>query len=254
MRTINYNINGVVVRIQDANEEDLQRCGFRSDSATNAAAQLDIKNSELGMQCDWSLTPSETLKYYIDVEKFAQQQRSFPAAKQGAFNQALGKKTKNILDATGGWGNDALLMCSQGYSVMLCERNPVMALLLLDAMRRLASTSWVRQNQISVPQIIQGDAIKFLHSNLFNPDLFDSAYLDPMYPAKRKKSAAVNKHMYLLKKMIGADADSVDLLKASLCSGIARTIVKRPSYADPLVTNPSDRFSSKLVSYDVYLR
>jgi 16S rRNA (guanine1516-N2)-methyltransferase len=75
-----------------------------------------------------------------------------------------------------------------------------------------------------------------------------------MFPVKRKKSAAVNKYMQLLQKMIGADADAVDLLKASLQSGIVRTIVKRPGYAEPLIKNPSDRFSSKLVSYDVYLR
>lgn len=254
MRKSNYNINGAIVRVSCINEDDLVWCGFNSHSRTSAPAELEIFDTELGLQCHWFRTSSDTLKYYIDVEKFAQQQRSFPAPKQGAFNQALGKKNKNILDATGGWGNDALLMCTQGYTVTLCERSPVMALLLMDAMRRLGRTHWARQNQVTVPTVVFTDAIEFLQSNSIKLDQFDSVYLDPMFPEKRKKSAAVNKYMQLLQKMIGADADAVDLLKASLQSGIVRTIVKRPSYAEPLIRNPSDRFSSKLVSYDVYLR
>ena len=80
----------------------------------------------------------------------------------------------------------------------------------------------------------------------------DCVYLDPMYPPKRKKSAIANKNMQFLQWLLKPDLDSLPLLKAALDSN-SRVVVKRPIYADPLLASPQQRFSSKLVHYDVYL-
>jgi len=201
---------------------------------------------------EWQRNDTRPLSLFIDVERFALRQKSFPAAKQGAFNQALGRQSRCIFDATGGWGSDALLMCSQGYQVTIIERNPVMALLLKDAMQRLASTDWAKTNSVSIPVVIEGDAINLLSDTKLAADC---VYLDPMFPPKRKKSAAPNKNIQFLKWLVGQDSDADELLKASLQAAYPRIVVKRPDFAPPLLpdkVNPAIRFSSKLVHYDVY--
>ncbi len=202
-----------------------------------------------GLQLIWNRPGALSLKYHVDFEKLVLQQRSFPAPKQGAFNQALGKKTKSVVDATGGWGGDAMLMCMQGYRVILIERLPLMAALLDDAFSRLASSQWVAKNEIIVPQVLCGDAAELLPQ--FEA-MADCIYLDPMFPAKKKKKAATNKQMQLLQWLAGADDDASQLAEIAKQT-FPRLAVKRPDYAEPLIANPDAQFSSKLVHYDVYL-
>ena len=214
---------------------------------------LYISNSDQGLVLSWNKAGEKPLKFHLDFVKIAKQVRSFPAPKQGAFNQALGKKTKTIIDATGGWGGDSLLMSLQGYDVVLIERIPIMATLLTDAFDRLSSyladSPWVNENQFVVPKVICGNALPVLQQNHLNADCI---YLDPMFPPKRKKSAATNKQMQLLQWLAGADDDASELA-AYAAANYIRLVVKRPDYAEPLLLNPTVQFSSKLVHYDVYL-
>lgn len=206
--------------------------------------------SNQGLSLLWQRPDQSSLSYHLDFVKTAKQLRSFPAPKQGAFNQALGKKTKTVIDATGGWGGDALLMCLQGYQVTIIERQAVMAVLLSDAFARLAKSDWFIDNGVSAPVVINANAFDVLNHQDIKADC---VYLDPMFPAKRKKSAAVNKQMQLLQELVGEDADAADVLDSALNNGYARAAVKRPHYAESLLRSPDTQFSSKLVHYDVYL-
>jgi len=228
---------------------------FESLEATGKT-DLELIADDSGLRLLWNRRvglsyTDEPLAYFIDVAKFAKQMRSYPAPKQGAFNQALGKKSRHIIDATGGWGGDALLMCAQGYQVTLLERQPIMAVMLSDAMSRLSGTVWARDNDVVVPTVVKVDSIHALRNVASKADCI---YLDPMFPPKKKKSAAVNKNMQLLQWLVGEDRDSTALLGAAIVGGAARIVVKRPDHAEPLKAKPSVRFSSKLVHYDVYLR
>ena len=190
---------------------------------------------------------------FIDVDGFIEQQKTYPAPKQGAFNQALGKKTSRIIDATCGWGGDSLLMCAQGYSVSMIERNPLMVLLLKDAMQRLSKTIWASKHSVIIPDVIAANAIDWFSANSSHGECI---YLDPMFPLKRKKSAATNKYMQFLQWLVGQDQDADRLLSAAIAHGSGRVAVKRPDYAAPLMQDllePDVRFSSKLIHYDVYL-
>lgn len=217
--------------------------------------ELILRATDSGIELEWyQVNNTKPLKYHIDVEQFASAQKTFPAPKQGAFNQSLGKRSRHIIDATGGWGADTLLMCAQGYKVTLIERNPLMALLLRDAMDRLAKTVWARSHNVSIPQVLAGDAIEILTSESI---IADCVYLDPMFPSKKKKSAAVNKNMQLLQWLLAADQDADRLLQAALNNGSARVAVKRPDYAQVLLADsiqPTTQFFSKLVHYDVYIK
>ena len=244
-------VDGLFVEVQNAGfHSDLKAFCNLHQSSRAGAPQLRLFAGIDGLHCEWLQKHAKPLKYHIDVVKFVQQQRSYPAAKQGALNQALGRKTKHILDATAGWGGDAFLMCAQGYTVTVIERNPIMALLLKDAMQRLAQTEWAQDNQVSVPAVIHVDAISFLLDQRVG---FDCIYLDPMFPPKRKKSAAVNKRLKLLQWMVGEDDDAGHLLTSALKCPCARVVVKRPDNAEPLLVAPSLQYSSKLIHYDVYL-
>lgn len=190
------------------------------------------------------------INYQLDYASNITLLKSLPAPKQGAFNQALGKKTKAVLDVTGGWGGDALLMAAQGYRVHIMERNQLMALLLQDAFERLARFVAASDLPLIVPTVSCADSILSVSQYV---DGIDCAYLDPMFPPKRKKSAAANKQMQLLQWLIGEDVDAEELISSVAASGVKRIAVKRPSYASPLLKNPAQQFSSKLVHYDVYL-
>jgi len=209
---------------------------------------LELSKESDGLHLSWNKSKEKPLKYHLDFAKLVCQQRSFPAPKQGAFNQALGRKTKSVVDATGGWAGDAMLMCMQGYRVTIIERLPIMAALIEEAFSRLAKCEWAVNNSVLVPKVVCGDARHLL------PQLggAECVYLDPMFPEKKKKKAATNKNMQLLQWLAGTDNDASEVACiAHQC--FQRLAVKRPDYAAPLITKPSVKFSSKLVHYDVYL-
>ena len=225
----------------------------RNDCCVQVDCEVDLilSNTSSGIELTWNKENRKSLSFHIDIHKVIKQLRTFPAPKQGAFNQALGKKTRSIIDATGGWGGDTLLMCTQGYQVTIIERNPIMALLLADAMWRLSRTDWANVNGVFIPKVVNQNAIDYFKAS-DNVNI-DCVYLDPMFPPKKKKSAAVNKQMKLLQWLVGADHDASQLLESVATCGVKRAAVKRPSYAEPLYRKPSTQFSSKLVHYDVYL-
>ena len=232
--------------------------GFIAQHNSNVVGEIESASLLLqakhdGLHLQWNKDGKKPLNFYIDVIKVVNQLRSYPAPKQGAFNQALGKKSQHIIDATGGWGGDALLMCTQGYQVTLLERNPVMALMLKDAMTRLSQTEWAIDNDVVTPKVVLADSVIYFSNNEINESV-DCVYLDPMFPPKKKKKAAVNKQMQLLQWVVGQDLDASSLVESALAAGAPRIAVKRPDYAEPLYRKPSNQFSSKLVHYDVYLQ
>jgi 16S rRNA (guanine1516-N2)-methyltransferase len=186
----------------------------------------------------------------VEIEPRPGEQRSYPAPKQGALAQALGK-SKTVVDATTGWGQDSLFMFRMGFSVLCMERSPVMAALLQDALERLTDSDWVQNLNLAVPKLLQGNAIELLASLDAPPDCI---YLDPMFPPKRKKSALAKKSMQILHELIGQDEDKEQLFAAALQATGKRVVVKSPDYAEPLGGKSQQSFSGKLVRYDVYLK
>lgn len=232
----------------------LQKFISRSDvSHSSVRADLHLQHGDQGLVLNWNQGTQKPLKFQIDYQKELLKHRSFPAPKQGAFNQALGKKTRTVIDATGGWGGDAILMCLQGYEVTIIERLPLMVALIEDGLNRLSKATPFLDGQLSMPKIVCADARDYLSSS---GNHADCVYLDPMFPAKKKKSAASNKNMQLLQWLAGPDLDA-DKVAVAAVERFSRLAVKRPDYARPLaeeiIGKPSTQFSSKLVHYDVYV-
>lgn len=187
----------------------------------------------------------------VEIEPRPGEQRSWPAPKDGALAQAIGRKTKTVVDATTGWAQDSLHLFRMGYSVTCIERCPVMQALLQDAFVRLQQLDWVQRLQLEVPQLLAGDAIQVLAQLPTAPDCI---YLDPMFPPKRKKSALAKKSMHILHSLLGDDADKPALFQAAMQTSAKRVVVKSPDYAEPLGGKPSASYAGKLLRYDVYLK
>ncbi len=187
----------------------------------------------------------------VDVEPRNGEQRSWPAPKDGALAQALGRKTKTVVDATTGWAQDSLHIFRMGYELICIERSPVMAELLTDGFKRLAKEDWMLRLKLEPPRLLQGNAIELLASLEIPPDCI---YLDPMFPPKRKKSALAKKSMMVLRDLLGDDQDKEQLFEAAINAAAKRVVVKSPDYAEPLGGKPDQSFQGKLLRYDVYLK
>lgn len=187
----------------------------------------------------------------VDIEPRNGEQRSWPAPKQGALAKALGRKTRTVVDATTGWGQDCLHIFRMGYEVMCIERSPVMAELLFDGFNRLAEQDWMQKLNLKPPRLLNGNAIDLLTALETQPDCI---YLDPMFPPKRKKSALAKKSMIVLRDLLGDDQDKEQLFAAALSAAGKRVVVKSPDYAEPLGGNPHESFQGKLLRYDVYFK
>lgn len=187
----------------------------------------------------------------VDIAPRNGEQRSWPAPKEGALAQAIGRKTKTVIDATTGWAQDSLHIFRMGYDLQCIERSPIMLALLEDAFKRLEQVDWMQRLDLSAPQLLAGNAIDVLANLEFSPDCI---YIDPMFPPKRKKSALPKKSMLILRDLLGDDLDRESLFDAAFSATAKKVIVKCPDHAEPLGGKPNESFGSKLLRYDVYLK
>ena len=152
-----------------------------------------------------------------------------------------------VFDATAGLGEDSLLLAAAGFSVTMCEGDPVIAALLADGLGRAADDHEL-SGIVGRMSLVEGDSIEILPSLTESPDV---VYLDPMFPA-RTKSAAVKKKFQLLHRLESPCADEASLMDAALAAHPRKIVVKRPIKAPVLAgVRPSHSISGKAVRYDV---
>ena len=152
------------------------------------------------------------------------------------------------IDATAGMGEDSLLLAACGYQVTLYEQNPVIAILLKDALRR-AKKNTVLKDIVSRMQLVEGDSIEHLNKRL---DPVDVIYLDPMFPG-RQKSGLINKKLQLIQKLEPPCSEETALFDAAMAAQPSKIIIKRPlksPYLDERV--PSYSLKGKAIRYDCY--
>ena len=162
--------------------------------------------------------------------------------------RALGARTRTVIDATAGLGQDAFLLACLGYRVTAIERAPVLAVLLRDGLARAAADPVQRNALGDRLCVITGDA-RLLLREMTPPD---AVFLDPMFPPKRRKSALARKEIQIIRRVVGDDPDALELFAVARASARERVVVKRPTSAPPLAPRPSMSYVSKLVRYDVY--
>ena len=158
------------------------------------------------------------------------------------------KPGRKALDATAGMGEDAFLLAAQGYEVTLFEQNPVIAVLLKDALRR-AKKHPVLKDIASRMNLVQDNSVEGM-SKLLDP--VDVIYLDPMFPA-RQKSSLINKKLQLIQKLEPPCSEETDLFDAAISASPSKIIVKRPLKSEFLAgRKPSYTLNGKAIRYDCY--
>lgn len=158
------------------------------------------------------------------------------------------KPGRKAIDATAGMGEDAFLLAAQGYEVTLFEQNPVIAVLLKDALRR-AKKHPVLKDIASRMNLVQDNSVEGM-SKLLDP--VDVIYLDPMFPA-RQKSSLINKKLQLIQKLEPPCSEETDLFDAAISASPSKIIVKRPLKSEFLSgRKPSYTLNGKAIRYDCY--
>lgn len=170
------------------------------------------------------------------------------------LHEMLVKATKtdianpHAVDATAGMGEDAFLIAANGYDVTLHEQNPVIALLLKDAIRR-AKKQPVLKDIVCRMHVVEGDSVEILANRL---DPVDLVYLDPMFPG-RQKSGLIGKKLQLIQKMEAPCSEEDALFDAAIKAGPSKIIVKRPLKAPFLAgRKPNYSLDGKAIRYDCY--
>lgn len=188
-----------------------------------------------------------------------------------------GVKDAVIYDLTAGLGQDSLLMaCAGAGRVHMIERDPIVATLLQDALRRLQVLSEAAESDLDTKDTASklldcmslqcGDAVELLEQSGVESSFFpDIVYLDPMFPA-RKKNASVRKNMQVLHSLLGSQEiddealqnDQAVLLRSAHQAAKARVVVKRPIHAPPLLPEeelrPDYSVTGSISRWDVYIK
>jgi 16S rRNA (guanine1516-N2)-methyltransferase len=180
-----------------------------------------------------------------------------------------------VYDLTAGFGQDSLVLAMSGASrVCMVERDPIVAALLDDGLRRLK----LQESQTELASYLSarlslkaGEGLEVVHAMMKSEEVprADVVYLDPMFPP-RTKSSAVKKGMQILHGLLDtqqSDDESVKerlleesrLLGAALQAARVRVVVKRPLRALPLggdgsnAPRPSYAVEGSVNRWDVYV-
>lgn len=188
------------------------------------------------------------------VEGAVAHRRQFGGGAGQMIGRAVGLQPgirPSVLDATAGLGRDAFVLAELGCAVTMIERQPLIAALLEDGLRRASLDPEVAPIVARMP-LLMGDAIELLRG--WRDEAPQVIYLDPMFP-HRDKSALVKKEMRLFRPLAGDDDDAPALLAAALALATHRVVVKRPRKAPAVAgAKPSYVFEGKSSRYDVYTK
>ena len=149
------------------------------------------------------------------------------------------------IDATAGLGEDSLLLAAAGFSVTLCERDPVIAALLRDSLERAAGDPALA-GAVGRMRLVEGDSTRLLAGLEERPDI---VLLDPMFPGGKR--AAAKKKLQLIQTLESPCADEAALVDAAVAAGPRKVVVKRPVKGPHLAgIEPDYSIAGKAIRYD----
>jgi len=212
----------------------------------NILTDKDYQNTKL--QIDGpriKLIYKEFAPIFINIDSELERHKVF-FYKNSPYKELLAKalgikaqrKNISILDATGGFLGDSLLIYAIGVdSLAIYERNPIAAMLIFNA---------IENSSVDLDFIYHDSMKEFTKS-------FDVIYYDPMYSDKNEKTAP-KKEMSFFREMIGTDSDAEECAHLLFEKAKSRLVIKRPIKAGPLIDKVSMSFKGKSTRYDVYLK
>jgi len=169
--------------------------------------------------------------------------------------RAAGTPSGALLDATAGFGVDAMTFAAAGWRVIACEREPIVAWLLEEGLASAAGEPRLAEvaARVELRAIDARVELERWRSGRGESEPPEVVFLDPMFPAReRGKSALPPKEAQLLRALSGEDPDAGSLVDLARSVARRRVIVKRPAWAATF-GEPAFSLPTKLLRLDVYL-
>jgi 16S rRNA (guanine1516-N2)-methyltransferase len=196
--------------------------------------------------------------YYVDflsVSWRSRFQKGLP--KNHIFRRALGVSSEplKVVDATAGFGQDALMILSMGCEVTAVERSKEVMNVLEDGIERARREDVGMKKAFEKLKIVFADTRDYL-AGLKPEERPDVVYLDPMFD-KPKKTAKSPKEMQLLQELLGQPPtaeEEMQLFDSAFKTAKKRVVVKRPIKARALKPSPAHSYKGQSVRYDVYVK
>jgi len=193
--------------------------------------------------------PATNEKVFVDFLSGEFRQRLKTISKSQPLFKAMAIEAGDtVLDATAGFGKDALCFCHLGANVIAVEEDDTVFALLEDGVRRAKSDPLFAKNLVSKITLVHANSEKFMANIEEKPQVI---YLDPMYPAV-EKSAKPKKHMAFLRDILTPTTNIAEMLDAALSCAQKRVVIKRP-IGSPVLGKAHHSFESKMVRFDMYL-
>lgn len=194
--------------------------------------------------------------YFVDFTPLSWRARLTKGLpKNHIFVRALGSpdKTSKILDATAGFGQDAVQALCLGCEVIAVERSKEVAAVLKDGIHRALNEEAIAPVFKKI-KVVEADAREYL-AKLADKDKPDVIYIDPMFD-KPKKTAKSPKNMQLLQELLGEPSvqELEQLFDAAMIAAKERVVVKQPLKGRALKSTPSHSFKGQSIRYDVYIK
>ena len=143
-----------------------------------------------------------------------------------------------VADLMAGWGTDGLSLALRGCSVTLVERAPIVWAMLDEFVTRL-----------DLPATVVCDTAEQWCQN--HPKAVEVAYLDPMFPARRKTALPGREMQYLRDLAWRGETPLSRQIHLAQRAARDRVVVKRRA-RDASVSAPSWRLRGRRVRFDVY--
>jgi 16S rRNA (guanine1516-N2)-methyltransferase len=218
---------------------------------------------------------------FIEMKKQRNNNNGFENVCKSIGNINNFKQKGYVIDLNAGLGRDSFILALHGHHVIMIERNPVLFVLLKDAIHRLklndeklADRLYLINNDATFDSLdIQlNDIIKKIKKNMEKYDLNSNTielnniciYLDPMYPSKTiGKKSLVKKETQILHRLVAANEGddnqnnnslfdkALKLIKNSSIK--SKIVVKRPLKAQALVNSvPHECTRGISQRFDIY--
>ena len=162
------------------------------------------------------------------------------------FNKILKSNNLNVLDCTGGFARDACIISSLGNKVTLIEENPVISIILRNAINNIQSDHI--KNIFDNISIKFGNCLDFIRQT---DKHYDYIYFDFMFNVN--KSALPNKREQFLRKLTTNDIRiNKEIIKETIqrtnCKIIIKEHIKSNDYKDLNIINI---YKEKVVKYNL---
>lgn len=197
--------------------------------------------------------PKNSKNLFIDFsEKIREKRFATVRIHKEHLARACGVKKDSplrVFDATAGLGNDGFLLALLGCRVTLCEKNPIIAAMLKDAVEKARKYFPEIMARIDIQEENSQSFLERLNQSTY-PDVI---YLDPMYP-QNNKTALAKKDMRILRAVVGDDTNASDVFTTALAKASQRVVVKRHRLAPPINhEKPHYQLIGKSCRFDIYL-